>query len=73
MPEGNEFGANTLRKEETVRSTPDNSNLQGKMKKVRVTEGCPILTTCSGRESAFTTRTSRGTIVPLVSLVQVVR
>ena len=35
--------------------------------------GCPILTTCSGREIAFTTRTSRGTIVPLVSLVQVVK
>lgn len=39
-------------------------------------EGCPILTTCSGRESAFTTRairTSRETIVPVVSLVQVVK
>ena len=34
----------------------------------------PILNTCLGRESAFTTRASRETtIVPLVSLVQVVK
>ena len=36
-------------------------------------EGCPILTTCSSRASAFTTRTTRETIVPLVRSVHVVK
>ena len=42
------------------------------MKHSKECEGCPILTTCSSRESAFSTRTSCKTIVPLVRLTQVV-